>query len=392
MTSAAPRSTLSPLPGEFLTANGLPRIEKYELLEEIGHGGMATVYRARDLRLGREVAVKVIHRHLRDNAEVASRFLSEARAAAKLHHPSIVEVFDVSADEDPERYLVAELIRGTTLRRIYLRHRDMPAEVAASVVRVLCDAVQEAHAAGVIHRDLKPENVLVELPSDRPARFSVPCDGNHRTPSLRPTGRPEASVVIKLTDFGIAKLRDGQGMTATGQVLGSPSHMAPEQVEGCEIDERADVFGLGVLLYEGMVGHLPFEGRNPAQVLRHVINGAYSDPERERPSVGGQWGKILATALARDREARTASAADLAAAIDDELTNVGITDARAEINAYFNDPEGYRCGHVKRLVPALLGRGEAAKKAGRVAGAADAFNRALALAPADAQVSAHRSL
>src|ERR1700733_12864407 len=148
---------------------GAPTLEKYELLEEIGHGGMATVYRARDPRLGREVAVKVIHKHLRENAEVGARFVAEARAAAKLRHPGIVDVFDVSGEDDPERYLVVELIRGCTLRKILLEHRDMPAEIGASIVLSLCEALEHAHASAIIHRDIQPENVLVELPEHRAA-------------------------------------------------------------------------------------------------------------------------------------------------------------------------------------------------------------------------------
>src|SRR3954471_20668484 len=150
-------------------ASGLPQLSKYELLEEIGHGGMATVYRAKDRRLGREVAVKIIHRHLRENAEVGARFIAEARAAAKLHHPGIVEVFDVSSEDDSERYLVVELLRGATLRKVLVDHRDMPAEVGAAIVLELCEAVAHAHEAAIIHRDIKPENVLVELPEDRVA-------------------------------------------------------------------------------------------------------------------------------------------------------------------------------------------------------------------------------
>src|SRR5262245_40074687 len=143
---------------------GMPVLEKYDLLEEIGHGGMATVYRSKDKRLGREVAVKIIHKHLRENSEVAARFTAEARAAAKLRHPNIVEVYDVSADEDRYRYLVVELIRGTTLRKVLQDHRDMPAEIGAAIVLELCEALTHAHEAGIIHRDVKPENVLIELP------------------------------------------------------------------------------------------------------------------------------------------------------------------------------------------------------------------------------------
>jgi serine/threonine protein kinase len=370
-----------------------PRLDKYELLEEIGHGGMATVYRARDRRLGREVAVKLIHRHLRENTEVGTRFVAEARAAAKLRHPGIVDVFDVSDTADPERYLVVELIRGTTLRKVLLAHRDMPAEVGASIVIQLCDALDHAHASAIIHRDVKPENVLVELPEDRACndggaapKPSAPRDA---TATPRPSsggrsgGDDTAGVVIKITDFGIAKVLDAQGVTSTGQVLGSPAHMAPEQIEGGEVDPRTDVFALGVLMYECLVGHLPFEGKNPAQVLRRVLDGTYPAADRERATVGGRWARVLAGALAHDPAQRTASAAALREQIRAELEALGISDPRAEISAYFADPAGYPAALCARRVPRLAARGEAARKAGDVWGAAADWNRALALAPDD---------
>lgn len=427
-------------------ASGFPKLAKYELLEEIGHGGMATVYRARDLRLGREVAVKIIHKHLRENAEVGARFIAEARAAAKLHHPGIVEVFDVSSEDDAERYLVVELLRGATLRKVLVEHRDMPAEIGAAIVLELCEAVEHAHEAAIIHRDIKPENVLVELPEDRagasratptpapsndsdpgPSLADAPSSSRPRALSLATaetghavdsgregdddtgTRRLRASaekaergkarererevlkkaraadlgVIIKLTDFGIAKILDAQGVTSTGQVLGSPAHMAPEQIEGGDVDVRTDVFGLGVLLYECLTGHLPFEGKNPAQVLRKVLEGLYSAVDRERPTTGGRWGRIVARALARDAEGRTPSPGALAQEIRAELTALGITEPRAEILAYFLDTRGYPDALVARLVPRLVARGEAARKAGDVPGAAADFNRALALAPSD---------
>ncbi|WP_437790220.1 serine/threonine-protein kinase [Sorangium sp. So ce693] len=344
----------------------LPKLEKYELIEELGHGGMATVYRARDPRLRRDVAVKIIHKHLRENTEVGTRFVAEARAAAKLRHPGIVEVYDVSSEQDRERYLVVELLRGATLRKILGAHREMPAEIGAAVVLELCDALEHAHASGIIHRDVKPENVLVELPSDRAGE-----------------SRDGASVVIKLTDFGIAKILDAQGVTSTGQVLGSPAHMAPEQIEGGEVDARTDVFALGVLFYECLVGHLPFEGKNPAQVLRKVLEGLYPEAERERPTVGARWSRIVAGALAHDIVARSASPRALADQIRAELTALGIAEPRAELAAYFADPAGYAERHAARLVPRLVARAEAGRKRGDVPGAAADYNRALALAPND---------
>ncbi|MDI1483146.1 serine/threonine-protein kinase [Polyangium sp. y55x31] len=371
---------------------GLPRLAKYELIEEIGHGGMATVYRARDVRLGREVAIKLIHKHLRENTEVAARFVAEARAAAKLRHPGIVEVYDVSSEEDAERYLVVELCRGTTLRKILQRHRDMPAEIGASIVFVLCEALEHAHACGIVHRDVKPENVLVELPADRTSESRARVDkvdltpvpdGPRSTPRPVPSRAGDLGVLIKLTDFGIAKLLDAQGVTSTGQVLGSPAHMAPEQIEAGEVDGRTDVFALGVLMYECLVGHLPFEGKNPAQVLRRVLEGDYQPADHERPTVGGRFARIIDGALAHAAADRIAGPGKLGELIRAELEALGITDPRREIEAYFEDPVGYAEALTARLVPCLVARGETARKAGDRTGAAADFNRAHALAPND---------
>src|SRR5579863_7760978 len=147
---------------DAVRAGRLPDLAKYEVLEEIGHGGMATVYRALDKRLAREVAVKVIHPHLRDSREVVERFSTEAKAVAKLRHPNIVEVYDVSGPDDAEQYLVVELVRGTTLRALLAKHGALPPEIAASIAILLLDALAHAHASGVVHRDIKPENVLIE--------------------------------------------------------------------------------------------------------------------------------------------------------------------------------------------------------------------------------------
>src|ERR1700710_2655934 len=267
---------------------------------------MATVYRARANRLGREVAVKVIHHHLRENAEVAARFVSEARAVAKVKHPNIVEVYDVSDADESERYLVQELVRGTTLRQLLSERGFFPAEIAAAIAVEIAAALEHAHGLGVIHRDMKPENVLLDLPTE------AQSDADS---ALAPR--------VKITDFGIAKLLDVQGVTSTGQVLGSPAHMAPEQIEGGDVSACADVFGLGVLLYEGLVGKLPFDGKNPAQVLRRVLDGAFTAPDRARPTVGAALSQIVSKALARDASERYPSARALADALRAELTSLG---------------------------------------------------------------------
>jgi serine/threonine-protein kinase len=377
--------------GSISSSDRFPELEKFDLVEEIGHGGMATVYRARDQRLDRDVAVKVIHKHLRDNPEVRRRFVAEAKAVAKLRHPGIVEVYDVSSDHEPERYLVVELIRGKSLRQILQQYEVLPPEVAAGIVALLCDAAEHAHRTGVIHRDIKPENVLIEVP---PRRESAPVatdgkgsqDGDaRRKSSERPSSGAATGqrVIVKLTDFGIAKVLDAQGVTSTGQILGSPAHMAPEQIEGGAVGPATDVFALGVLMYECMVGHLPFEGKNPAQVLRRVLEGSYEPADAERAEVGGRWARILALALDIDMTQRLSSAAALGVLIEEELAALGVGDVRAEIVSFFEDPEAYREERVETLVPRLLERGERERRRGRVQDAAADFNRALALRPDD---------
>ena len=357
-----------------LRAGRLPELAKYEILEEIGHGGMATVYRAHDRRLERDVAVKVIHPHLRDSPEVVSRFNAEAKAVAKLRHRNIVEVYDVSAPEDADLYLVVELVRGTPLRKLLEKRRALPPEIAGALAIELLGALAHANAAGVVHRDIKPENVLIEhaLPPEELADHGRPSVGSR--------------VMVKLTDFGIAKLLDAHGVTSTGQVLGSPAHMAPEQIEGGDVDGRADVFGLGVLLYECMVGHLPFDGQNPAQVLRRVLDGTYPEAAGERPVVGKAWSALLDRALAHSQEDRFPDAGVMKDAIVTELARLGFAGAEGELEAWLDNTEAYEEAHTKRMIDRLCGLADEARKKGNVLAAAADYNRALAHAPNDPQL------
>jgi serine/threonine-protein kinase len=357
-----------------------PSLAKYEVLEELGHGGMATVYRAHDKRLGRDVAVKVIHPHLRDSGEIARRFSIEAQAVAKLRHPNIVEVYDVSAEGEDEQYLVVELLQGCTLRKILQLHGALPPEVAGAIGVELLGALAHAHSHGVVHRDIKPENVMIE---HRPPPVHPPSPIECGAPQPSPAEQPGDRVVVKLTDFGIAKLLDAQGMTSTGQVLGSPAHMAPEQIEGEDVDARADIFGLGVLLYECMVGHLPFEGNNPAQVLRRVLDGDYPSAERERPPVGKSWSQILDKALARTPDERYSDANEMRQVLLTELRRLDVVSPRAELEAYCDAPDPFTEQHGKRMIALLCARALAARKRGHAMVAAADYNRALAYSPHD---------
>lgn len=346
--------------GLSVPVSGSIQLEKYELLAEIGHGGMATVFRARDRRLGREVAIKLIHPHLRRHLEVAERFVREATAVAKLKHPNIVEVFDISDEKESERYLVVELIRGPSLRERLDVLGKLPPEVAAALVLEIAAGLAHAHARGVVHRDVKPENVLVER-------------------VLGAAGEGRGGVTVKLTDFGIAKLLDAQGVTSTGQVLGSPAHMAPEQIEGGAVDPRIDVFALGVLFYECVVGRLPFTGQHPAQVLRRVLDGHYPPPERCEPTVGARYARILARALARDPSLRFPGVPPLVAALRSTLSELGF-ERPSELLVQVFEPD---TAFSERLPSLLAAAAERARVAGRLAAAGDHLNRALAYRPGD---------
>lgn len=303
----------------------LPVIERYEITEELGHGGMATVYRARDRRLDRWVAVKVMHPHLRGTEQARARFSREARAVAKLKHRAILEIYDYSDNDSDNAYIATELLTGPTLKAFVEGQPELPAEVAACIGVELALALSEAHAHGIIHRDVKPENVLLH-----------------------------EQKFVKLTDFGIADMLDPNvsAMTATGQILGSPSHMAPEQVEGGDTDARSDVFSLGTILYWMACGSLPFSGKNPHQVLKRVVDCNPTDPLIVRPSMGRPLRNIIMRCLAKDPAGRFESAQALATALQTLLSELGIDDQQAELTRYLADPSG----EAKRLREHVLAR------------------------------------
>jgi len=291
----------------------LPVIERYEITEELGHGGMATVYRARDRRLDRWVAVKVMHPHLRGTEQARARFSREARAVAKLKHRAILEIYDYSDNDSENAYIATELLTGPTLKAFVEAQPELPAEVAACIGVELALALSEAHAHGIVHRDVKPENVMLH-----------------------------EQKFVKLTDFGIADMLEPNvsAMTATGQILGSPSHMAPEQVEGGDTDARSDVFSLGTILYWMACGNLPFPGKNPHQVLKRVVDCNPTDPSILRPAMGRPLRDIIMRCLAKDPAARFESAQDLATSLQALLSDLGIDDSHAELTRYLGDPSG----------------------------------------------------
>jgi serine/threonine-protein kinase len=287
---------------------------------------MAVVFRAEDSTLGRQVAIKVMHAHLWGRAEYAARFSREARAVAALRHPNIVEIYDYSQGEGTEAgYIVSELVLGPTLRQFLDRiGRPLP-EVAAMITLKLAEALQCAHARGIIHRDLKPENVII-------------AEG----------GR------IVLTDFGIARIAEGEAVTQTGAMIGSPAYMSPEQARGDTIDPRADLFSLGAVLYLLGTGALPFAGKDPISTVLRVLEGTYEPPLKLNPQLGSPLDRIIRQLLQPDPEDRPASAQSVAANLRAALADAGIADPDQELREYFGAPGSYNKQLVSRIVTVSL--------------------------------------
>ena len=323
--------------------------EKYEVLNEVGHGGMAVVYRARDSVLEREVAIKVLHAHLADRAESRARLKREAITVAKLRHDNILEIYDYSGEDAEQAYLVTEFIHGETLRAWVERDYVPRPAVAALIVRALADALQAAHVLNIVHRDIKPDNVMIR------------DDG-----------------CLKLMDFGIAQLVDQQKLTMTGQLLGSPAFMAPELISGKPVDRRIDVFSLGIMLFHLSTAALPFTGRNPHEVLNRIADCDFARPSTVNPLVDDELEAIIVKALARDPDQRYPSAAALAADLESYLDSVGVRHQDdSEVVAYFHAPEDYIRELDQRVASVLLTRARAAATSGQNARAIRLLGRIL---------------
>ncbi len=305
-------------------------LDKYELLARVGQGGMAVVYRGLDRSLKREVAIKVLHHHLAEHAEARDRFEREAYAVAKLRHENILEIFAYSGKDSPESYIVTEFIDGWTLKQFTVDHPPRFAEIGAMVVAEIGRALAHAHGHGVLHRDVKPENVMIR------------SDG-----------------VVKLTDFGISQMVDAQRMTVTGQLLGSPAYMSPEHVLGHELDFRTDVFAAGIVLYQLTVGKLPFEGKNPHEILKRIAECKFVDPRQANHRVGGELGKIILRAMAPDPDDRYPMMAALVTDLEAFLTGSGLGEPKAELARYFGAPAAYELALEQRLLDHLMRRARA---------------------------------
>ena len=250
----------------------LQRLGRFEILKRLGQGAMGEVYLGRDPVIGREVAIKTIHREAALGQEARDRFAREAQAAGTLNHPNLVTIHEFGEDQGV-LYLAMEFVPGMDLEAM-LRDRVLPPVEALEVLAQVCDGLAHAHQKGVLHRDIKPSNVRVHRDGDQ--------------------------LMAKVMDFGIARVA-GSDMTGTGTLLGTFGYMAPEYIKTGVPDPRSDLFAVGVMLYEALAGHRPFEGDTTATILYRLVNEEPAPlAASELRGVSPQTGALLAKALAKD--------------------------------------------------------------------------------------------
>jgi eukaryotic-like serine/threonine-protein kinase len=271
---------------------------RYHLESKLGSGGMSTVYLALDETLQRKVAVKVLHREMSDQPDQLERFRREARAVAQISHPNVVAVIDAGNDEDGHPYIVFEYVEGETLKERIDRYGRLPLDEAAAYAIEVGRGLQAAHLAGMVHRDVKHQNVLIDS-----------------------EGR------AKVTDFGIALSREADGLTKTGRVLGTTDYVSPEQAMGKPVDDRSDIYSLGILLFEMLRGDVPFKAETLVGVAMKHVNDPMPDIQASRPGTSAALAAVIERSTQKDPKKRYgdmgAMLADLEGALEVEIARAG---------------------------------------------------------------------
>ncbi len=278
---------------------------RYEIIEKIGEGGMARVYRGRDLILKRTVAIKVLKDQMSGDAAFIRRFEREAQSAAALSHPHIVNIYDVGVEEDTH-YMVMEYVDGDNLKEYIREKGPLPVDEAVRIASQIARALEQAHSAGVVHRDIKPQNIL----------FSR--DGN-----------------VKVTDFGIAIGGEGVTVTVGDEIIGSVQYISPEQARGGMAGKQSDLYSLGIVLYEMVTGQVPFSGESPVAVVMQHIQEQIIPPRHKVEGLPESLDEIILKALEKDTSRRYGSAGDL-------LKDLSIIEENGALNATSRNPKNRR--------------------------------------------------
>ena len=254
---------------------------RYEVIEELGRGGMGRVYKVYDQKIEEVIALKVIHPEISVNEKAIDRFRNELRFARKIGHRHVGRLFDLG-EEDHKFFITMEYVEGENLKSFIRRSGQLAPRKAISLTKQVCEGLSEAHRLGIIHRDLKPQNIMIDR------------EGNAR-----------------IMDFGIARFTEAEGLTGSGVMVGTPEYMSPEQVETIEVDKRTDIYALGVILYEMVTGRVPFAGETPLAVLIKHKQESPQNPQESNPLVSEAMTRIILKCLAKEKEARYASVEEL---------------------------------------------------------------------------------
>src|SRR5687767_12148522 len=253
------------------------KLGRYEVVRELGKGAMGIVYLAKDPLIGRLVALKTIrgaaHADDDETQEFQQRFIREAQAAGILNHPSIVTVHDIGLDETTNTNFIAmEYVEGSNLKEVLSQGRALSFEQIADIVAQVAEALDFAHAKGIVHRDVKPANIIL-------------IEGNR----------------AKITDFGIAKIASSAAnLTSTGQFLGTPNYMAPEQIKGTPVDGRTDLFSLGIVMYECFTRRKPFGGDSLTSISYKIVHEPFQPLREVNPAIPSEYESIVSKCLAKD--------------------------------------------------------------------------------------------
>ena len=275
------------------------KVGRYEIIDVLGRGGMGEIYKARDRALERDVALKFLPIDLAQDKTSRQRFLREARSLAKLDHPNIPGVYAIEK-LDETYYIAFQYVEGRNLLRVLSQEKPVGVGRALRIIRQVAEALSATHAHGIVHRDIKPENIMVESDDS-----------------------------VKVLDFGLAKpMRGGTRITQTDMYLGTPEYCSPEQIRGEVLDDRSDLYSVGIVLFELLAGNPPFQNSETRQLYPSILNGKRPSIRKTRSSVPRNVDRLIQRLIAKDRDRRIDSAEQLIVQIDAILARLGDDDSR----------------------------------------------------------------